>query len=88
MNENKAVPNFRFNGFEDKWKINRLLSITTVYSGLTYKPEDIQTSGTLVLRSSNIQEGKIIKKDCVYVNSSVVNSINVKKRCNFSGKKW
>ncbi|UZX32008.1 restriction endonuclease subunit S [Lactobacillus helsingborgensis] len=80
MNVYKAVPNIRFNGFEDKWKINRLLTITTVYSGLTYKPEDIQTSGTLVLRSSNIQEGKIIKKDCVYVNSSVVNSINVEKK--------
>ena len=80
MNGNNSVPNIRFKGFEDKWKINRLLSITTVYSGLTYKPEDIQTSGTLVLRSSNIQEGKIIKKDCVYVNSSVVNSINVEKK--------
>ena len=80
MSEHKAVPNIRFKGFEDKWKINRLLSITTVYSGLTYKPEDIQTSGTLVLRSSNIQEGKIIEKDCVYVNSSVVNSINVEKK--------
>lgn len=80
MNEYIAVPNIRFNGFEDKWKINRLLSITTVYSGLTYKPEDTQPFGTLVLRSSNIQEGKIIKKDCVYVNSSVVNSINVEKK--------
>lgn len=80
MNKHNSVPSIRFNGFEDKWKINRLLSITTIYSGLTYKPEDIQTSGTLVLRSSNIQEGKIIKKDCVYVNSSVVNSINVEKK--------
>ena len=48
------------------------------YNGLTYSPNDIVADdGTLVLRSSNIQNGEIDLNDNVYVNAAAVNSDNV-----------
>ena len=52
--------------------------IVEFYSGLTYSPKDVANSGTLVLRSSNVQNGEITTDDNVYVDTSVVNSQNVK----------
>lgn len=48
------------------------------FSGLTYTPSDVQETGTLVLRSSNVSNGEIVDADNVYVNTNVVNSENVK----------
>ncbi len=39
--------------------------------GLTYKPEDISNDGVIVLRSSNIVNGKIDYSDIVKVNSKI-----------------
>ena len=39
----------------------------------------MQEYGTLVLRSSNVKNGEIVDADNVYVDSSVVNSQNVKE---------
>ncbi|MCR4913185.1 MAG: restriction endonuclease subunit S [Lactobacillus sp.] len=39
--------------------------------GLTYKPENISNDGTIVLRSSNILNGKIDYTDIVRVNSLI-----------------
>ena len=39
----------------------------------------MQECGTLVLRSSNVRNGEIVDADNVYVDSSVVNSQNVKE---------
>ena len=50
------------------------------YSGLTYKPMDLRKEGTLVLRSSNIKDSKLVLSDNVFVNPQVVNVSNVK--CN------
>ncbi|MCL2522825.1 MAG: restriction endonuclease subunit S, partial [Erysipelotrichales bacterium] len=48
------------------------------YSGLTYSPKNvIKFGGTFVLRSSNVKDGEIIDADNVYVESNVVNCINV-----------
>lgn len=71
------VPQLRFNGYSDAWVQRKLTDITKSYSGLTYKPEDIQESGTFVLRSSNVKNGQLVDADNVYVNSDVVNSKNV-----------
>ena len=49
------------------------------FSGLTYTPNDVQESGTLVLRSSNVCDGEVVDADNIYVNSDVVNSENVQK---------
>ena len=49
------------------------------YTGLTYSPFDITDEhGTLVLRSSNVQEGQITFNDNVFVQPNVVNSDNVR----------
>ena len=50
----------------------------TFYNGQTYTPGDVVSGdGTLVLRSSNVQDGEITLNDNVYINSDVVNSDNV-----------
>lgn len=44
-----------------------LLEISDTFTGLTYKPSDVASSGTIVLRSSNIQNRKLVFDDNVYV---------------------
>ena len=51
--------------------------MVTFFAGLTYSPDNVQSSGTLVLRSSNVKNGEIVDADNVYVNHNVVNSDNV-----------
>lgn len=73
------VPEIRFNDSLIEWSKKNFLSEVSIYSGLTYSPNDIRTQGTLVLRSSNVQEGNVSLNDNVYVNSFIVNSPNVQK---------
>lgn len=72
-------PKMRFKGFDGEWKEKKLTDVVRLYNGLTYSPNSICEKGTLVLRSSNVQDGEITLNDNVYVESSVVNSPNVKK---------
>jgi len=47
--------------------------LAEVRRGLTYKPEDVQSEGIRVLRSSNIKEDTfVINEDDVFVNPDVV----------------
>lgn len=46
----------------------KLGEVAEAFIGLTYKPEDVAESGTIVLRSSNIQNFKLDFKDLVRVN--------------------
>ena len=55
----------------DNWIWCSLSMIGTTNIGLTYKPTDIVADGTMVLRSSNIINGKIDLSDLVRVNSIV-----------------
>ena len=72
------TPPLRFSGFNEDWVQKKLVEEVTFYSGLTYTPSDVvDKSGTLVLRSSNVQNGAIALGDNVYVKSEVVNSQNV-----------
>ena len=61
----------------DAWTKRKFYDITTTYSGLTYSPDDIRATGTLVLRSSNVKGGEIIDTDNVYVDARVINCENV-----------
>lgn len=72
-------PKIRLKGFTGVWKEKPLLDVATLYNGLTYTPNDIRERGTLVLRSSNVQEGEISLLDNVYVRSEVATSPNVEK---------
>lgn len=73
-----AKPEIRLKGFEGEWKSKPLLDVVTLYNGLTYTPNDIREKGTLVLRSSNVQDGEISLLDNIYVKSEVASSPNVK----------
>lgn len=53
------------------WKWVRLGEIGFTNIGLTYKPSDISNSGTIVLRSSNIQNGQLDYNDLVKVNKDI-----------------
>lgn len=55
----------------EHWKIKRLKHLGTAKNGLTYAPEDTSEKGTLVLRSSNVQNKKITYDDNVFVNKPI-----------------
>lgn len=55
----------------ENWKWVRLGEIGFTNIGLTYKPSDISNSGTIVLRSSNIQNGQLDYTDLVKVNKDI-----------------
>lgn len=51
------------------WEVLRFKHIGDAITGLTYSPDDVVgEEGTLVLRSSNVQSGKIALGDNVYVS--------------------
>ncbi len=58
INKNK-IPN--------GWEIKSIGQLGEILSGLTYSPSDIRETGTLVLRSSNIQERALCFEDNVFV---------------------
>ena len=74
-----SVPEIRFAGFTDPWEQRKLTEFVDFFTGLTYTPGDVQESGTLVLRSSNVSNGEIVDADNVYVRPKAVNSENVKE---------
>ena len=53
------------------WAVTRIGTISESYIGLTYKPCDISDCGTIVLRSSNIKNGKLNLDDIVRVNIQI-----------------
>lgn len=76
--EKQKSPEVRFNQFNGSWFEKNLSNEVSFYSGLTYSPNDITNkNGTLVLRSSNVQNGEISLLDNVYVRSEVAYSQNV-----------
>ena len=77
MKEDKTVPQLRFPEFTDAWKQRKLCEFVNFYSGLTYKPEDVNQIGTFVLRSSNVKNGEILDADNVYVNEDIAKSEKV-----------
>lgn len=74
----QTIPEIRLDGFEGEWEVKELGDIVKFYSGLTYKPSDVLSCGTLVLRSSNVRDGELIYVDNVFVNPDIVNCQNVK----------
>ncbi len=61
------------------WKETRVKFLGELILGLTYSPDDVVSDGgTLVLRSSNVQEGKISLDDCVYVSCNIPKKVITK----------
>ena len=74
-----SVPEIRFSGFTEDWEQRKLPEFVTFFNGLTYTPNDVEETGTLVLRSSNVKNGEIVDADNVYVNDKVATSENVEE---------
>jgi type I restriction enzyme, S subunit len=61
------------------WEETRVKFKAELILGLTYSPDDVVShGGTLVLRSSNVQSGKISLNDCVYVSCDIPTKIVTK----------
>lgn len=61
------------------WPEVRLGEIGHSLIGLTYSPSNVKLSGTLVLRSSNIQDGRLTFEDNVYVDCAIPERIRVQE---------
>ena len=55
----------------ENWKWVRLGAIGLTHIGLTYSPKDISENGTIVLRSSNIQNSNMDYQDIIQVNMDI-----------------
>ena len=60
-------PEINSNGYP----VRSMADIATYWNGLTYKPEDVSDDGTIVLRSSNIQNMKLDYADTVRVSCKI-----------------
>jgi type I restriction enzyme S subunit len=70
-NIQSKVPLLRFPEYKGNWKRIELGNIGSFLNGLTYSPDNIRGKGLLVLRSSNVQGGRLAFKDNVFVNVEV-----------------
>ena len=61
------------------WEWARIRDISRSYIGLTYSPADVYPNGPIVLRSSNIKDGKLHLDDIVRVKASVPEKLWVEK---------
>lgn len=63
------------------WEVVRIKDIGTYRNGVIYSPEDLvdEGNGTLVLRSSNIKDGKLVLEDNVYISATINDNLMVKK---------
>lgn len=59
-------------------KIVKLSDIAEYWNGLTYKPTDVNKEGTIVLRSSNIQNSRLDYEDVVRVDCDIKEKLYVK----------
>ena len=61
------------------YKHTKLSDIATYYNGLTYKPENVAAEGTIVLRSSNIQNSQLDFADTICVDCAIKERLMVQK---------
>ena len=63
----------------EHWTVKKIKYLGTFRNGLTYSPDNVtnEESGTLVLRSSNIQNGNVVFDDNVYVDMDIPEILQV-----------
>jgi type I restriction enzyme S subunit len=71
--KSETKPQFRFSEFKNDgdWEIKKLSKLGKLINGLTYSPKDVRKQGLLVLRSSNVQNSRILLDDCVFVRTDI-----------------
>ena len=76
---------------KNAWDIRRLPEIAEYSIGLTYSPKDVSDKGTVVLRSSNIQNNELDLSDLVRVACPVKDTLKVREgdilMCSRNGSK-
>jgi type I restriction enzyme, S subunit len=81
-----AYPRYKPSGVEwlgdvpEHWEVKRLRWVGDAIIGLTYSPADVvsEGEGTLVLRSSNIQDGRIVQDDNVFVSAEIPHNLRTR----------
>ena len=64
------------------YNVRRIKHLGNYHNGLTYTPNDLvddDEKGTLVLRSSNVQQGRLCLDDNVYVSTEIPDDMLVKR---------
>ncbi|WP_052761085.1 restriction endonuclease subunit S [Sedimenticola thiotaurini] len=63
------------------WDLKKVKYVAKVIIGITYSPDDVvdESEGILVLRASNVQNGKLSFNDNVYVEKKIKDSDRVKQ---------
>lgn len=74
----------RLPGFRKKWVESELGQLGRMVRGVGYKPEQshrlLSLNSTLLLRSTNVQNGKICTTDVVYVDDDCIRSEQIMKQ--------
>jgi len=75
----KQYPKYKESGIQwigqipEEWEVMKSRYFSFLEHGQSYKPDDVVTeNGILVLRSSNIQDGKLSLDDCVSIKPSQI----------------
>lgn len=63
----------------EDWEVVHISDLAQNFTGLTYSPDNVREYGTLVLRSSNIQNGKLCYDDNVFVDMVIPERTKVQK---------
>lgn len=65
----------------EEWEVKKLKDLGSSIIGLTYSPDDLvgEGEGTLVLRSSNIKNSRIVFDDNKYVKTNIQDKLIVKE---------
>lgn len=69
--DGKATKQSELGEIPEDWDEIPLSDVGYSIIGLTYRPQDMAESGTLVLRSSNIQNSQLVFEDNVHVSTEV-----------------
>ena len=62
----------------EDWVVKCVKNVAENFTGLTYSPDDVKKYGTIVLRSSNIQNGKLCFENNVFVDMDIPNRARTK----------
>lgn len=75
-----TIPEVRFDGFSGRWVKTTLSDIGVLKRGISYGHKDVSSSGLLVLRSTNIQDFRLIlDSDLQFVRLKCPDDIRLRK---------
>ena len=79
MNEDKVVPNIRFKGFKDEFKVGKLENFFDIKDGTHSSPQYIN-SGFPLITSKNLTESGLKLENASYISKSDFDEINKRSK--------